>query len=144
MQTLGMRKALVVHSMGLDELTPMGPADVVEVSPDGIREYSLDPKNVGIARCEVADLAGGDAELNASILMDVFGGARGAVADALILNAGYALAACEFVGSAEEGIDLAREAQRSGAAAATLRRWAECSQAAYAEEKEAAGAAAAA
>lgn len=32
---LGMKKALVVHSMGLDELTPMGPADVVEVTSDG-------------------------------------------------------------------------------------------------------------
>lgn len=31
-QRLGVKKALVVHSMGLDELTPMGPADVVEVS----------------------------------------------------------------------------------------------------------------
>ena len=139
-----MRKALVVHSMGLDELTPMGPADVVEVSENGIREYSLDPKNVGIARCEVADLAGGDAELNARILTDVFGGQRGAVADALILNAGYALAACEFAASPEEGIERAREAQESGAAAATLRRWVEVSQAAYAEETAAAAPAAAA
>jgi anthranilate phosphoribosyltransferase len=32
---LGMKKALVVHSMGLDELTPMGPADVVEVTAGG-------------------------------------------------------------------------------------------------------------
>ncbi len=41
------------------------------------------------------DLKGGDAALNAQILRDVFGGAKGPVADALNLNAGYALAACE-------------------------------------------------
>jgi anthranilate phosphoribosyltransferase len=43
----------------------------------------------------VEDLKGGDAALNAQILQDVFGGARGPVADALNLNAGYALAAAE-------------------------------------------------
>lgn len=48
---LGVKKALVVHSMGLDELTPMGPADVVEVSAGGkSRRYTLDPKDVGIPR----------------------------------------------------------------------------------------------
>jgi anthranilate phosphoribosyltransferase len=47
---LGMKKALVVHSMGLDELTPMGPADVVEVSSGGTKRYSLDPLSVGIPR----------------------------------------------------------------------------------------------
>ncbi len=46
-------------------------------------------------RCTVEDLKGGDAALNAQILRDVFGGAKGPVADALNLNAGYALAACE-------------------------------------------------
>jgi anthranilate phosphoribosyltransferase len=129
-----MKKALVVHSMGLDELTPMGPADVVEVTPSGIKEYSLDPLDVGIPRCDVADLAGGDPKLNAKILMDVFGGERNAVADALILNAGYALAACEAAESPEDGVAMAREAQQSGAAAETLRAWIEVSQAAYADE----------
>ena len=54
------------------------------------------------------DLAGGDARLNASILEDVFGGAQGAVADALVLNAGVALAACEVAGSPQEGIAMAQ------------------------------------
>ena len=35
LQRLGVRKALVVHSAGLDELTPMAPADVVEVTQQG-------------------------------------------------------------------------------------------------------------
>ena len=103
MQRLGVKKALVVHSSGLDELTPMGPADVVEVTQlgerrgaswwaranakwvagdrrrhvgpmptrlaAGKRSYALDPKDLGIPRCEVADLAGGDAALNARILL---------------------------------------------------------------------------
>ena len=68
----------------------------------------LDPMDLGIKRCEVKDLAGGDARLNASILEDVFGGARGAVADALVLNAGVALAACEVAGSPQEGVAMAQ------------------------------------
>ena len=36
---LGMRKALIVHSQGLDELTPMGPAEVVEVTGDSSHSY---------------------------------------------------------------------------------------------------------
>lgn len=94
-----MKKALVVHSAGLDELTPMAPADVVEVEAGvkGLKRYQLDPKDLGIQRCSVEDLAGGNAELNASILRDVFGGGKGPVADALNLNAGVALAACQVI-----------------------------------------------
>ncbi len=70
--------------------------------------HRLDPLDLGIKRCEVKDLAGGDAALNASILEDVFGGAQNAVADALNLNAGVALAACEVAGSPEEGVAMAQ------------------------------------
>lgn len=130
LQRLGVKKALVVHSMGLDELTPMGPADVVEVTPEGKKCYQIDPKDLGIPRCSVEDLAGGDAKLNASILMDVFGGARGAVADALNLNAGVALAAAQVAATPEEGVAMAQEVQRSGKAGDTLRKWVEVSVAA--------------
>ena len=68
----------------------------------------LDPLDLGIQRCEVKDLAGGDARLNARILEDVFGGARSAVADALVLNAGVALAAAEVAGSPQEGVAMAQ------------------------------------
>lgn len=143
-QRLGMRKALVVHSMGLDELTPMGPADVVEVEAgQAPRRYSLDPKDLGIPRCSVEDLKGGDAALNAQILRDVFGGARGPVADALNLNAGYALAACRTAADPREGIAMAQEAQRSGAAGRVLDAWVAASQREAAAEAASASAAAA-
>ncbi|GLI68759.1 hypothetical protein VaNZ11_013250, partial [Volvox africanus] len=142
---MGVRKALVVHSMGLDELTPMGPADVVEVTEGApLKRYALDPKDVGIARCEVEDLKGGDAALNAAILRDVLAGQRGPVADALVLNAGYALAAAQVAADPAEGVALAQEVQRRGDAIRVLDRWAAISQQCAAQELEQEGAAAAA
>ena len=44
LKALGVRKALIVHSQGLDELTPMGPADVVEVTGSSSRSYSCAPR----------------------------------------------------------------------------------------------------
>lgn len=128
LQRLGVKKALVVHSMGLDELTPMGPADVVEVTMgESRRSYQLEPRDLGIPRCSVEDLAGGDATVNARILMDVFGGAQGAVADALNLNAGVALAAANVARDAKEGVAMAQEAQRSGRAGNVMNKWIEVS-----------------
>ena len=34
-----------------------------------MRTYSLEPKDLGIPRCEIKDLAGGDAAHNANLLM---------------------------------------------------------------------------
>jgi len=136
---LGMRRALVVHSMGLDELTPLGPADVVEISASSssgsgrssssMKRYQLDPKELGIPRCTIEDLAGGDRALNARILRDVFAGQQGAVADALNLNAGYALAAANVAKDPREGVAMAQEAQRAGKPADVLQKWIEVSQA---------------
>lgn len=67
----------------------------------------------------------------------------GAVADALCLNAGYALAACRVAATPAEGVKMAQEVQRRGDATATLQRWAEASQAAAAAEREQAHAVAA-
>ena len=41
----------------------------VQVTPAGMRTYSLEPKDLGIPRCEIKDLAGGDAAHNANLLM---------------------------------------------------------------------------
>lgn len=93
-----------------------------------LKRYSLDPLDVDIPRCTVEDLKGGDAALNAQILRDVFGGATGPVADALNLNAGYALAACQVAPNPKEGIKMAQEAQRSGRAGEVLSKWIDVSQ----------------
>lgn len=45
--------------------------------------------------CSVEDLKGGNAALNAHILRDAFGGQQGAIAHALCLKVGVALAAAQ-------------------------------------------------
>ena len=47
----------------------MLPRKTLQVSPAGTRTYSLEPKDLGIPRCEIADLAGGDPPFNARLLM---------------------------------------------------------------------------
>lgn len=41
----------MLHTVqGMDELTPMGSADIVEVTQESIKRYCLEPKDLGISR----------------------------------------------------------------------------------------------
>ena len=122
--------------MGIDELTPCAPAEVVEVTQAGMKRYTLEPASLGIRPCSLADLKGGDAAVNAQMLRDVFGGQRGAVADAMNLNAGVALAAAGIAASPAEGVAMAQEVQRAGKPGAVLAAWVARSQALYAAESK--------
>ena len=68
----------------------------------------VEPQRLGIRRCTVEDLKGGDRFLNAAILRDAFAGKKGPVADALCLNAGFALAASQVTATPEDGVALAQ------------------------------------
>lgn len=131
LHAIGVERAMVVHCCGLDELAPIGVASVATVGPDGVSVGSLDPvAELGMKRCTIADLAGGDATANADALVRVLGGQLGgAVADTVALNAGAGLFVAGVVPTIKEGCERARASMAEGAPLKVLREWARCSQA---------------
>jgi anthranilate phosphoribosyltransferase len=118
---LGARRAFVVHGAhGIDELSPAGPNLVAEVAEGTVRERTIDPADLGVARCAPEELRGGSPQENARAIRDVFAGAGGGRRDAILLNAAGAIAAAGHASDLAEGLALAREAVDSGAAGERL------------------------
>jgi anthranilate phosphoribosyltransferase len=119
--TLGARRAFVVHGAeGIDELSPAGPNLVCEVVDGGISRREVDPLDLGVKRCAPEELRGGSPEQNAAAIREVFAGANGGRRDAILLNAGGAIAAGGHADDLREGYELARWTVDSGAAAERL------------------------
>ena len=114
---------------GLDELTTTTTSSVWvvhggEVADGHGRPGGPRPRRVAPPE----DLRGGDAAHNAEVVRRLLAGEPGPVRDAVLLNAGAALAVYARPGGDVDdqlaaGLDRARDALDSGAAAATLERW---------------------
>jgi len=131
LKNLGAEHILVVNTDGIDEFSPTGVAHVAELLPDGsIKEYSFDPESVGIARCVIEDLRGGDAQVNAALLEEILSGNRnGPMEDAIVLNAAVGLYVAGKCKSIQEGVITAQNSIRNGNPMHTLKKWAKESNA---------------
>jgi anthranilate phosphoribosyltransferase len=113
---------------GLDELTTTTTSSVWTVSGGVVSEETVDPAALGITPGTTEGLRGRDASYNAEVVRRLLAGETGPVRDAVLLNAGAALAvhAAES-GSLHEqlaaGIARAEQAVDSGGAAQVLERW---------------------
>ncbi|WP_368411819.1 hypothetical protein [Haladaptatus halobius] len=56
---LEIKRALVVHGSGLDEVAIHGETTVSEVTDDSIEEYTVSPQDVGLETHEIGAIAGG-------------------------------------------------------------------------------------
>src|SRR5690554_6031135 len=74
LRLLGCTRAMVVHGAGLDEIALHGDTHVVELRDGELNEYTLSPDDFGVARASIAELRGGDADLNAKLLQQVLAG----------------------------------------------------------------------
>ncbi len=119
---LGARRAFVVHgAYGVDELSPAGPNLVCEVVDGGVRRREIDPLDLGVPRCAPEELRGGSPAENAAAIRAIFTGEeQGARRDAILLNAAGAIAAGGHADDLRDGLEIARAALDSGAAAERL------------------------
>ena len=125
-------RGLVFHGAdGLDELTTTTRSLVWLIADCRVNQTELDPSDLGLAPASPGDLVGADPAHNAEVVRRVLAGEPGPIRDIVLLNAAAALLA--YAGPTDAPVaeqlapQLARaaEAVDSGAAAATLERWAE-------------------
>jgi anthranilate phosphoribosyltransferase len=119
-----LQRAFVVYgAAGWDEATPIGAFSCYDVHPGTVTREIREPADCGLPRCAPEALAGADAATNAARLR---GALRGedtvAHRDALALGAALALEVTGAVPDLAAGVERARAAIASGAAAQLLTR----------------------
>lgn len=123
---------------GLDEMSIAGPTTVLWVRGGEMTEVSVHPSDVGLEVSTIESIKGGLADDNAEVARRVFAGEPGPARDAVLLNAGTALAVATGAGHASAdgiraairaGVERAAEAIDSGAASDRLDRWIAASRA---------------
>jgi len=110
---LGIERAMVVHSMGADEITLLGATRVSELKDGRIETYAVEPEEFGYTRCRLQDIQAGGIEQNKEIACSALNGERGPRLDTAALNTAAAI----YVSgkrSLEESNEIARNILRSG------------------------------
>ncbi|MHC5087186.1 MAG: anthranilate phosphoribosyltransferase [Planctomycetota bacterium] len=121
LKMLGVKRAIVVHSNGLDEISTMGPTKVMHLKNDEVCSEEIEPTQYGIPLADFSDLAGGDAQINARIVRDILNGNQsGPKKEIVLFNAAAAIIVSGIAKDFVEGIEKADEAICNGNAMSCL------------------------
>jgi anthranilate phosphoribosyltransferase len=118
---LGAQAALVVNAEdGLDELSISTRTRVIEVRDGRTEEWFVEPGQFGLDEAPVEKISGGEPEENAAVVRAALDGVKGPPRDVILLNAGAAIYVGGQADDLATGVERAREAIESGAAARIL------------------------
>ena len=83
----GVVHAYIVHSDdGMDEISPFAKTRVVELNHGIIKEFSIDPKTLGINLTNKENLKGKNAEYNSQKIVEIFKGKNNEFSQSVCLN----------------------------------------------------------
>jgi anthranilate phosphoribosyltransferase len=109
-------------------MSTSAPTHVVEVNGDAMERYVVAPQDVGIEPSAPDAVTGGSPSVNAATTRAILAGEPGPARGLALLNAGAAIYAAGLTDSLREGVEAAREAVDSGAAARTTDAYLELSR----------------
>ncbi len=114
---LGVKRAMIVHSDGLDEISTMGPTKIMQLKAGKITESTLNPCDYGIKKASLEELKGGDAKSNAQIVRNIISGKEtGAKKDIVVLNAAAAIIVGGLADDFASAIKIAGQSIETGKA----------------------------
>jgi len=127
LRRLGRERAWVVHGLadgtnGMDDISICGPTTMAELAEEKITSAIVDTQWLGMERCPLGELRGGEPAENAAILEGILAGEiKGPKRDMTIANAAGGFVVAGKAVDLTEGIALAREQLESGRALQKLR-----------------------
>ena len=83
----GVIRAYIVHSDdGMDEISPFAKTSIVELKDKEIKEFTIDPKTLGINCKNKENLKGKNAEYNSEKIIEIFKGKKNEFSQSVALN----------------------------------------------------------
>ena len=121
LQRLGSRRVMIVHGQeGLDEISLVGPTLVGELKDGDVREYIVQPSDVGLKSCKADALRVDGIDQSKAMLLGALDNKDGPARDIVAFNAGASIYIAGLADTLADGVKLALATLASGAARAKL------------------------
>jgi len=121
LQLTGVKRALVVHGSGLDEIALHGDTQVIELKDGQLTERTISPQDFGLKNYTLEDIKGGTPQENADYIEAILAGTgQEAHNAAVIINCAALLYLHDKADDLTTAAQLANEVLQSGKGLATL------------------------
>jgi anthranilate phosphoribosyltransferase len=129
LRALGVKRALIVHGSGLDEVALHAFTQAILLADGELEELEITPEKAGLRRMPLDQVIGGSPTENAQSLLNILSGVgRTAEISIVALNAGALLMTAGKVRDLEGGVGFAMDAMRSRRARVLLDAFVEASR----------------